>query len=199
MNSCGDLPSDVLKAEHETILRVLGVLQRLMQRYESGDGFEAEDLGRCVQFFKLFADKCHHAKEEDILFPALEKKGIPREGGPIGVMIQEHEIARGLTREMAKCLDPEKASDEATHARFAETAKQYMELLSNHIQKENDCLFPMGDQVLTDDDQKSLCTRFCESGCPDLGGIKHDDLEKLANDLEAQWPGEPLSANVECE
>jgi hemerythrin-like domain-containing protein len=67
-------PCAVLRAEHQVIRRVLRILCRLIERAEAGDGFEGEALAHCVEFFHLFADLCHHAKEEDLLFPALEAR-----------------------------------------------------------------------------------------------------------------------------
>jgi hemerythrin-like domain-containing protein len=181
-------PMDVLRAEHQVILRVIGVLGRLVARSESGDGFEVASLRRCVGFFRDFADACHHAKEEDLLFPALEKRGIPRDGGPIGVMLYEHTLARGLTKDMGDALDACDQGDEGCENQFRETAKEYIDLLTNHISKEDNCLFRMGDNALSDDDQQSLCGKFCEVGCRTFGGKKREQLEAIADELETQWP-----------
>jgi hemerythrin-like domain-containing protein len=176
-------PTTVLKSEHSTILRVIDVLQRLVDRAERGDGFEAAGLARCVEFFRFFADACHHAKEEDLLFPLLETRGIPREGGPIGVMLYEHSLARKFTQQMADALDAPQAENQ-----FHAAAHQYMELLRNHIFKEDNVLFQMADRVLSDDDQSTLCGRFCEVGCRGFGGKQREELIRLADELERQWP-----------
>ena len=67
-------PSAVLKDEHKVILRVIRVLHTLVERSKSGSGFEVELLKQCVEFFRHFADDCHHAKEENLLFPVLESR-----------------------------------------------------------------------------------------------------------------------------
>ncbi|MFQ5414844.1 MAG: hemerythrin domain-containing protein [Phycisphaerae bacterium] len=183
-----DRPTAVLKAEHQIILRVIGVLSRLVARHEDGDGFETGALARCVGFFRLFADACHHAKEEDLLFPALESRGIPRDGGPIGMMLYEHTLARQYTREMGDALEGvERGDTEATKA-FTAAAHRYAELLQNHIYKEDNVLFNMGDQVMTDADQETLCSRFCAVGCRSFGGKTREELEHIADELEAEWP-----------
>lgn len=179
-----DRPSAVLKAEHQVILRVLGVLNKLMDRIERGDKFPRGPLAQCVEFFRLFADACHHGKEEDILFPALESRGIPRDGGPIGVMLYEHQIARQLTREMADALNAD-GSDADAHRRFLQTARQYHELLTHHIFKEDNILFSMGDHVLTSEDQSTLATRFCEVNCRVFEGRRREELTRLADEIEA--------------
>lgn len=181
-------PSAVLKAEHQVILRVIAVLKRLVERSRRGEGFEADALGRCVEFFRYFADACHHAKEEDLLFPVLESRGIPREGGPIGCMLEEHRQARALTREMGDALEAHERDESAAVEQFRSAAGQYIELLTNHIFKEDNVLFEMGDRVMRPDDMRSLGDRFCEVGCRAFGGKKREELEGMAGELEKRWP-----------
>jgi hemerythrin-like domain-containing protein len=180
-------PSAVLRAEHQTILRVVRILGSLMDRYERTGDFPDESLARCVEFFRLFADACHHAKEEGMLFPVLEMRGIPREGGPIGVMLYEHQVARGLTRDMGEALAAAQGRESGAHQKFLRAARQYHDLLTQHIFKEDNVLFHMGDRVMTADDQATLANEFCQSGCRMLEGRRHEELEKIADDLEAQW------------
>lgn len=180
--------STVLRDEHKIILRVIEVLRRLVNRSEHDGQFEAESLRGCVEFFRSFADACHHAKEEDLLFPALEKRGIPREGGPIGVMLEEHTIARGHTRDMGDALDAIQNGDVDARKRFHEAARAYIDLLTQHIFKEDNILFNMADRVIEEDDRAALCAQYCEVACRSFGGRKREELERIANDLDAQWP-----------
>ncbi|MFQ5501483.1 MAG: hemerythrin domain-containing protein [Phycisphaerae bacterium] len=182
-------PSTVLKNEHQVILRVLRVLETLVIRVERGDGFEVAPLKQCVTFFRLFADACHHAKEETLLFPVLEQRGIPKEGGPIGVMLYEHSQAREFTRRMGEALEAFESGDAGAETQFRSAARSYMDLLINHIHKEDNVLFNMGDQVMTDEDQSSLCGQFCEVGCRAFDGKKRDELKQMADDLEQAWGG----------
>lgn len=180
-------PSTVLREEHQVILRVLDVLRVLVERSESGRGFEFDSLRKCVEFFRLFADACHHAKEEDLLFPVLESRGIPKENGPIGVMLYEHTVARKLTRQMGEAAEAVAGGEASAAAQFCMVARQYIDLLSQHIHKEDNILFTMGDRVMQDTDQKSLCAQFCEVGCRSFGGKKREELARLADELEAEW------------
>jgi hemerythrin-like domain-containing protein len=180
-------PSAVLKSEHRVIERVLRVLETLVVRSEQEQGFELESLKQCVEFFRLFADACHHAKEEDLLFPVLEERGIPREGGPIGVMLHEHSQARVLTKEMGAALTVFEGGDNGGEVRFRDAARQYLTLLVNHIYKEDNILFNMGDHVMTDADQTLLCGRFGEVGCRAFEGKHREELAAIADELEARW------------
>ncbi len=181
--------STVLRSEHQVILRVIGVLKPLVERSERGDGFERESLGQRVEFFRYFADACHHTKEEDLLFPALESRGIPRDGGPISVMLQEHQLARVCTRQMGEVLEAAEREEPDAANRLHAAAHQYIDLLTDHIGKEDNILYPMGDRVMTSEDQDSLCARFCEVACRSFGGKRREELERIADALENQWPG----------
>ncbi len=180
-------PTQVLREEHQVILRVLAVLEALVSRSQRGDGFEAAALGQCVTFFKLFADACHHAKEEDLLFPVMEAAGIPRDGGPIGVMLYEHKLAREHTAAMADALKAVDAGNDAAIQRFHAAAGQYIELLTNHIFKEDNVLFNMGDRVMPADARTTLCRQFCEVGCRSFGGRRLEELTRLADELVMRW------------
>jgi hemerythrin-like domain-containing protein len=183
-------PSAVLRVEHQNILRVIGVLRRLVERAAKEGAFERESLARCVEFFRLYADACHHAKEEDLLFPAMEARGVPRDGGPIGVMLYEHTVARKHTREMGAALEAAQSGDMDGQPRFLAAARAYIDLLAQHIFKEDNVLFNIGDHVMTETDQRDLCKRVCEVGCRSFGGKTSGALEQLAAELESQWPGE---------
>lgn len=197
----GEQASATLREEHQVILRVLEVLETLLERHRRGEPLEAEALGRCLEFFRLFADACHHAKEEDLLFPVLEDRGIPNEGGPIGVMLHEHRMARSLVARMSDELealaagggggggDGGKGGGDDGAGRFEAVATDYLDLLRQHIAKEDQVLFPMGDGVMTAEDQQELAARFCEVGCRVFQGQRREELERLADELHARWGG----------
>ena len=149
---------DRLVAEHEVIERGLTVLERVIARIEAGqpipDGFPKWVSG----FFRQFADKCHHAKEEDLLFPLLKERGIPVEGGPIGVMLHEHEVGRDCVRRMRDADD----ADEFDGPNFARAAAEFIPLLRQHIFKENNILFQMATNVLSPDDDAAMDERFSQ-------------------------------------
>ncbi len=138
-----------LKEEHEVILRALSLLERVGERLDTGQGAEREALNWLSEFFRTFADRCHHGKEEQHLFPAMERHGVPRYGGPIAVMLAEHEEGRGYLRRIAGG-GPE----------VGEAIRNYVSLLRAHIDKENHVLFLIADQVLDSETQKALLRAF---------------------------------------
>ena len=149
---------DRLVAEHDIIERGLNVLEMAVIRIESGqplpDGFPAW----APDFFAQFADTCHHAKEEDLFFPLLKERGIPEEGGPIGVMLHEHVMGRDCVGRMREASE----QDGFDAANFASAAKEFVPLLRQHIFKENNILFKMAGNVLNEADDADMDDRFTE-------------------------------------
>ncbi|MDX1643329.1 MAG: hemerythrin domain-containing protein [Thermoanaerobaculia bacterium] len=186
VEGAAERPSRVLKREHQVILRVIAVLEGLLDRQAAGEPPEVEALADCVTFFRLFADACHHAKEEDLLFPGLEQRGVPRDGGPIGVMLSEHRVARQLVGSMAAALERLPRDPSAAHD-VESAGRDYIELLRQHILKEDNVLFAIGDQVMSEDDQSTLAKSFCEVGCRAFEGKRREEFERLAAELEERW------------
>lgn len=179
-------PVEILKHEHRIIERVLRALGGLSERLKKGESVSPEALSSFLDFIGTFADRCHHGKEETHLFPTLEQRGIPREGGPIGVMLHEHELGRGLVAELARAADAYGEGDRAAGPQFAEIARQYIELLTQHIQKEDNILFQMAEQVL-DEETKARLERAFQQEEEELGAGTHEHFERVATTLEETW------------
>lgn len=173
--------TEALKEDHQVIERVLATLQRLMQ---SSEATSLEVWRKAVDFISNFADKCHHLKEEKILFPALEQRGIPRQGGPIGMMLFEHEQGRAYVRGMVEALELAKEDPETATPTLFENAAAYSRLLQQHINKENDILFEMADVALAPEEQKALLRAFEEHEAREIGQGVHQKYLRIAEELE---------------
>ena len=149
---------------------------------EAGETVPADELLGILDFLKTFADKCHHGKEEDILFPALESAGMPRDSGPIGVMLHEHTLGRGHIREMETAL----AGNE-NHRAFVAPALNYIELLTQHIAKENNVLFPMAERLLGVPTLTAMHDDFELLEKVRIGLGKHEAFHWLLDDLSAKY------------
>src|SRR5262245_58941124 len=149
--------TELLSDEHRVIERVLAVLEKLAIRpvEKSLDCWK-----KALDFFSHFADQCHHFKEEQVLFPAMEERGIPRDGGPIGMMLAEHEEGRDLVRLMRAAIALMETKNEVAKEILIDKAKAYVRLLKEHIQKENEILFKIADDVIPADEQKSAVAIF---------------------------------------
>jgi hemerythrin-like domain-containing protein len=137
-----------------------------------------------VGFLKEFADKCHHGKEEGILFPELAKAGIPEQGGPIGVMLSEHTEGRKLIKEMEESIAPK-----PDVSKFVDSARKYQTLLGDHIAKENNVLFPMADRVLDSRQLTRVHEAFEQHEEKVMGKGRHEELHDLLKVLKKKYEG----------
>jgi hemerythrin-like domain-containing protein len=174
---------DDLKHEHDAILSALQILEGMGTQVASGKNVDKKDIHNFISFLREFADKCHHGKEEGILFPALTKAGIPEKGGPVGVMLSEHNQGRNLIKDMEDAI-----SHKLNYAKFAEVAKEYTNLLRAHIQKENNVLFPMAEQRLTTSQLDGLYDSFEEHEEKVIGHGRHKELHAILKDLKSRFP-----------
>ncbi len=177
-------PTQLLRDEHVVILRVLDVLQEILFRSDCSGETDYQGIGDCVTFFQLFADICHHGKEEDVLFPELEAHGIPRQGGPIAVMLHEHRQGRALVTQMSELLEPARRSEGEARQRLCAAGRSYVDLLRQHIEKEDHCLFAMAEEVLDATSCRHVCNAYSQLCNRKLNGYSHAQLEELASQLE---------------
>ncbi|HYV35895.1 MAG TPA: hemerythrin domain-containing protein [Gemmataceae bacterium] len=179
--------TEILREEHLVIQQVLNCLEEMSDRACINgelDGSAARDM---VDFFRHFADGCHHSKEEACLFPLMEARGFDRDRGPTGVMLAEHEQGRACLKAMEADIDAAAAGDRNAVARFADAAAAYTQLLHEHIFKENQRLFPMADQVFSEADQRMLLDRFVHVERHDMGQGTHERYLKLADNLAERF------------
>jgi len=169
--------TEQLIGEHEIIKKVLDSLQDKIHESRREMTVDTIFLKKLIHFSREFIDACHHAKEEKCLFTCLERRGIPREGGPIGVMLYEHEMGRSLVRKIHDALVRYERGETVVDE-VLDRCEEYLELLRQHIYKEDNILFPMGDGVMDESDQEEAvrCADRVES--PD-----HERLHKLAESL----------------
>ena len=177
----------VLRHEHEAILKILDVTEKVANRLERGEAVRQEVLADLQEFFRLFADQCHHGKEEELLFPLLEQKGIPRTGGPIGVMLHEHEEGRALLRQMGDAAEATKSGLAGAGSRWAGAARGYVGLLRGHIEKENTVLFMMAERVLSPREEEQLAEDFEKLEVDKMGVGTHERLHAMMDKMLVEF------------
>ncbi|MFN0059761.1 MAG: hemerythrin domain-containing protein [Planctomycetota bacterium] len=178
---------ETLYREHRIISAVVACLDAATTAATKRGTVDAKSFRQCIEFFRGFADACHHQKEEVALFPLLEERGIPRDGGPIGVMLHEHDLGRGYLQAMDQNLaGAERREADACQRLFA-AARGYSHLLTEHIDKENEVLFPMADQILSAADQTRLAAEFAVDGSSGCTGQCHHRQLDVARELCQRW------------
>jgi hemerythrin-like domain-containing protein len=176
-----------LRQEHEGIKVMLKILQAMCERLEFGKDVDISHLKMVLEFFRVFADRCHHGKEEDILFPALEAAGVPRQRGPLGVMLAEHDLGRSHLREMTTELDGLETGNGKNVAGLCAHARSYISLLTDHIEKENTLLFPMAEAHIPPSKQDELFDEFEKLESDRIGAGVHEKFHAVLRQFAAEY------------
>ena len=176
-----------LKEEHQAILLMLEVMEAVCKKLETGEDVTIDDLNDMVKFIKDFADKSHHLKEEDLLFPAMEKAGIPGEGGPIGVMLSEHTTGREYVKGLSLGIEEYAKGNSNASNQIIENARNYSSLLSNHIYKEDNILYPMAQLHLSKEQHEELVKEFETVDSEIIGLDKQKELLDILDRLKATY------------
>ena len=161
---------------------MLHVISIAADRLNAGQDVDMEVFVGAADFFKNFADKCHHGKEEKLLFEKMMERGVSGEVGPIAVMMREHEDGRAHVRKIAELSG--KKMDQKVKSELIRHAKAYAELLGQHIQKEDNILYPMANQILTSGDQKELEKGFEQVEEKIMGRGVHERYHHMIEEWE---------------
>ncbi|MDA8126595.1 MAG: hemerythrin domain-containing protein [Deltaproteobacteria bacterium] len=173
--------------EHHAVLVSLQILEKVATAIGAKEAKAPGHLTELLDFFKGFVDRCHHGKEEDVLFPELERRGVKRDGGPIGVMLAEHEVGRGHVRAMTERLQALQTGDAGAAVGIADQARAYREMLVAHIQKENNVLFPMADRLIDGAVAAQLAEQFEVIEQERVGEGKHEAYHAMLHGLMAHY------------
>lgn len=171
-----------LKDEHEGISIMLNILEHLYRQLNATGSLNKEHFEGILEFLKIFVDKCHHGKEEDLLFPALIALGVPEEG-PIATMLSEHEMGRRYVNAMSEAFASYNAENESSAKEIMKNAQGYILLLRSHIEKENAVLFVIADSHLSNKRQDELFKGFEKIEEERIGIGKHEEFHALLKKL----------------
>lgn len=153
-------PTEILINEHRVIERVLDRIETMSEEAAVRRTLDKALFADVASFLRDYADRCHHGKEEHLLFPLLEKRGVSRKGGPLGGMRFDHIQARSLVGALKQAAASTNPGNGQGYFRFVSSARDYIRLLRNHIDEGDNILFPLADEILSEVDQEYLLEAF---------------------------------------
>ena len=181
------MSTESLKRDHALIEKVLKSMWSTIPLLKSGKTIPEPILNQVIDFSLNFTDVCHHGKEENSLFPELEKKGMPRNSGPIAVMLMEHEVTRKIAARMEVSSKTYLKSGDA--AQLIVDMQEYINHVVQHIWKENNRLFEMAEMALRNEvEQVNKSLQEVEDAKLMEIGKKREDYERFAEDIAKQFP-----------
>jgi len=175
-------PIKKLMDEHQVILRGIDILEKGITYLNDGTNVPPEKFRQLIDFIRNYADKYHHAKEEDILFIKMQNAGFPVDGGPIGVMLADHEQGREYVKEIEAGVELLEQGDESGKEKIIKNSAGYAALLRSHIHKEDNVLYPMAVNALGQDGINSMIPDF-EKVEENQAGVEQKYI-KLLDSLE---------------
>ena len=178
------LAIDILVKEHDSILKVIEITQTILNTNDKST-VKLDHVEQIIDFIKNFADKYHHLKEEDVLFIEMEKHGMPREGGPIAVMLHEHDEGRNYIKHAVEAIGKLKLGDDSAFEQLSKNLLNYCTLLTNHIGKENNILYPMADRLLPADVKSAMTDNFEKTNLTTINNEYHDKYLKMVDELSS--------------
>lgn len=178
--------TEILSSEHRVIERVITALELGTDQLEKGQPVRPEFFIQASDFIKGFADGCHHLKEEGVLFKTLADNGMSVQGGPVGVMLAEHEQGRVFTRGMRQAAEAMQAGDSSAVQDVVFNARGYAVLLRQHIYKEDTILFPAADKLIPAAEQDQVLAGFEKVEHEETGEGVHEKYLAMAGALEKE-------------
>ena len=173
-----------LKNDHRVIQQVVAGMSAVAELLEAGKQVDPSILADLVQFLRVFADQCHHKKEEQHLFPRLATKANVSTRRELESLEQEYRSAKQLVSQLANVAAVYFHNPAAVRYRVIDLLQQLVELYPAHIWKEDFLLFPLAQQNLSPAEQRNLEEKF-ENVEREVGEDVHAGFQMLAKKLEA--------------
>ncbi|MDX9708845.1 MAG: hemerythrin domain-containing protein [Trichloromonas sp.] len=176
--------TQVMREEHRLILRMIALAEKNAEKVERGEYRNWRFFLDAVDFIRDYADRFHHAKEEDVLFVALMKNGMPEKQSPIEAMLMEHDAGRAHVRGMEEAARRAMDGDESEIPALLEHARGYAQLLRGHIDKEDTILYLLAERVLPQEVRPAMLDayRAAEDRTPKLA----ETYRRMVEDYEKE-------------
>ena len=163
---------EILLEEHRRIDEMMDLLDLSVKKAKEPPGLPPEIMAKELDFCKNFINKCHEAKEEEVLVPELRRRGYPMDRGPILEMLEDHKKGRAILRRL---LATEKSSREDERQRsFSEMAAAYALFLYEHMRGEEEHILKRADLAIERSVQESLAAECRKLDDERLGKGLHD-------------------------
>lgn len=151
----------IMVEEHKNIRRMLKVIRNVCYRVMTLGDYDISDFPRIIDFVRIYADKHHHGKEEDVLFETMNKEieKLSKSGAITGMYI-EHDMGRLYMSNLEKALEKFKEGNDESRLDIIANAISYADLLDRHIEKENTAMYKFAENMLKDESKA-----FVEEEC----------------------------------
>jgi hemerythrin-like domain-containing protein len=152
-----------LMIEHRLIERMLGVVYRALESVAVTHSIDPYFVDTAVDFVRVYADRTHHGKEEDILFRDLRKKHLSAQDQRVmNELIEEHIFGRTTTGTLVEANERYRRGDASALADVAACLKTLVAFYPNHIRKEDEVFFPASRLYFSEEEDRAMLAEFWE-------------------------------------
>ena len=152
-----------LMIEHRLIERMISIIRDVLMQIESTQKVDSVFVDTAVDFIRIYADRTHHGKEEDILFRDLRKRALSAEDLQVmKELIEEHVFGRQTTKALIEANTRYRNGDKSALSDIAAKLHTFTEFYPKHIEKEDRIFFPASMAYFTDEEDHCMLTEFWE-------------------------------------
>jgi hemerythrin-like domain-containing protein len=172
-----------LMIEHRLIERMISRIKDALAQIESTQKVDPLLVDTAVDFIRMYADRTHHGKEEDILFRDLSKRTLSAEDLRVmDELIQEHVFGRQTTKALVEANTRYRNGDTSALADIADKLRTLVEFYPKHIEKEDKVFFPASRAYFTDEEDQAMLAEFWEFDREMI----HEKYKSVVEELEKQ-------------
>jgi len=152
-----------LMIEHRLIERMLSVVRKVLVEIESTRKVDPVVVDIAVDFIRVYADRTHHGKEEDILFREMEKKPLSGEDRQVmKELIEEHVFGRQTTSALVEANNRYRKGEDSALTDIVGRLETLVDFYPKHIEKEDKVFFPASRKYVSDDEDQAMLAEFWE-------------------------------------
>lgn len=166
-----------LRDEHRGVKLMLDVMERVAGKLASGERVDPEHLDQVLEFLQVFVGRCHHAKEEEILFPELNEKA------EIEGLLKDHHLGHSFIENLALEIAQYKINNQSAPTEIAKTGLSYVELMRGHIERE-ELLFNVAEEEIGPEKDKEIFEEFEGIEKERIGLGKHEEFHMILEELK---------------
>jgi hemerythrin-like domain-containing protein len=175
------MPAGPLMIEHRLIERMIKQLKEKSQRFQKEKEVDIFFIDKAVDFIRMYADRCHHGKEEDILFRDLARKKLQPEHKKImNELVNEHIHARNTTKSLVSAKELYAKQDKTVLSDIVKLMAELAELYPKHIEKEDKHFFLPCMKYFSKEEQAAMLNEFWEFDKK----LIHEKYKAVISDLE---------------
>ena len=136
------LPIAPLMIEHRVIEQMIGIIENEVDWCDQNGSINIELVDAVIDFIQNYGDRCHHGKEEDILFRELKKKQLSKEHETImKELMYEHRLSKEAVARLIEARDKFGQGDKMALPVMIDCLRFLKSLYPAHIEREDKLFF----------------------------------------------------------